>query len=185
MAGQVARPWFDRRPIATRLPPPASAGEGGDGDGVNDAKPGSLGEFRLPYLLAGVLLVAGVVAPLLDVTNSSASAVLYGVLRAFCHLNPNRCWHIAGHQVGLCHRCLPLVVAVLVSRSIPRLRSGCRTCGLALILPLVADGGASLSGLWTASQISRAVTGSLAGFGLHLYMAGWAKAARSLTVGNC
>lgn len=130
-----------------------------------------LGRHWLAVLNAAAGVYAGlpVLAPLLEGLGMSGLGQfvfrMYGVA---CHQRPGRSFFILGHQVAYCQRDTAMYGAIflaglvyaLVRRRVrpPRLRSY-----LALLLPLLVDGGGQLAGLWESRWWSRTLTGGLAG----------------------
>lgn len=84
-----------------------------------------------------------------------------------CHQMPNRSFSYKGYQFPLCARCTGIVlgevlsiIAILCAVRINLIYT------LALVLPLVIDGGLQYIKILQSNNARRVVTGVLAGFGL-------------------
>ena len=140
----------------------------------------------LPQVAVSLVLPPGTVhAP---VTPSLGEPVTwpYAFGALVCHQLPDRSFTIAGNQFPVCERCLAvelgmvaaLAAAVLVaprggfvtalSAFLPgrlRSRAGVLAFGVALMLPMVLDGGLELATAYVSATPQRLLTGFLYGIG--------------------
>jgi uncharacterized membrane protein len=111
-------------------------------------------------------------APILSATGHQLLArPIYFYFHFLCHQDPDRSFHIAGHQMAVCERCLAiygallvggLVFALLRSRLAPLSPRGL----LLFALPMAVDGLTQLAGLRESTWELRLATGALFGFGV-------------------
>jgi uncharacterized membrane protein len=119
--------------------------------------------------LALVAMIVG--APLAQANGHPAFAsAIYKVFSFVCHQIPDRSFHLAGHQFGVCSRCTGLYAGFAVAALIyPLARS--LTCTAAprrrwLILaavPLLIDFSLTYFGVWSNTHLTRFLTGALLG----------------------
>jgi len=117
--------------------------------------------------LALVALIVG--APLAQAGGHSALAgSIYKAFSFVCHQIPDRSFHLAGHQFGVCSRCTGLYVGFAVAALIyPLARSLKRTDTPSLvwlilaILPLLVDFALGYFSIWPNTHLSRFLTGAL------------------------
>jgi uncharacterized membrane protein len=117
--------------------------------------------------LALVALIIG--APLAQANGHPAFASsIYKAFSFVCHQIPERSFHLAGHQFGVCSRCTGLYVGFAVAALIyPLARSLKRTDTPSLVwlilatLPLVIDFGLGYFSIWPNTHLSRFLTGAL------------------------
>jgi uncharacterized membrane protein len=98
------------------------------------------------------------------------AATIYKAFSFLCHQIPERSFHLAGHQFGVCSRCTGLYTGFAVAAlSYPLLRSLKTTNTpprLWLILaavPLVIDFALGYFSIWQNNHLSRFITGALLG----------------------
>ncbi len=136
--------------------------------------PSPLARTVYGILLAGSLLWCGAIiaAPLLEHFGGSprTAGMLYAFFHPICHQLDSHSLHLAGAKLGVCTRCfsiyLSFLVGLLLYPVIRRLRDTAlphRLVLAAALLPMLADVALSLSGYWTSTQLSRALTGSVFG----------------------
>lgn len=119
------------------------------------------------FALALVVLIIG--APLAQANGHPAfAASIYKAFSFVCHQIPERSFHLAGHQFGVCSRCTGLyvgfAVAVLVyplARSLKRTDTPSRIWLVLATLPLVIDFALGYFSIWQNTHLSRFVTGAL------------------------
>ncbi len=126
-------------------------------------------------LLAGGLFwcAAIVLAPLLEHLGGSArdaAGILYTFFHPICHQLDSHSFHLAGAKLGVCARCssiyLSFVLGLLLYPVIRGLHNSAVPGRLFLagaVLPMLLDVGLSLSGYWTSTLLSKALTGSVFG----------------------
>lgn len=119
--------------------------------------------------LAIIALIIG--APLAQASGHPAfGATIYKAFSFVCHQIPERSFHLAGHQFGVCSRCTGLYAGFAVAAlGYPLIRS-LKTTGtpprLWLILaavPLAIDFALGFFSIWRNNQLSRFTTGALLG----------------------
>jgi uncharacterized membrane protein len=110
-----------------------------------------------------------VIAPISQAYGHPAIASsLYKTFSFVCHQIPERSFHLAGHQFGVCSRCTGLYAGfAVVALVYPLARSLQRTdtpsllwLGLAT-LPLVVDFALGYFSIWSNTHLSRFLTGAL------------------------
>ena len=119
--------------------------------------------------LAIIGLIIG--APLAQAYGHPAlAATIYKAFSFVCHQIPERSFHLAGHQLGVCSRCTGLyagfAVAAMAYPLVRSLKSTSTPPRLWLILaalPLVIDFGLGYFGIWQNNHLSRFTTGALLG----------------------
>ncbi len=96
------------------------------------------------------------------------AAAIYRVFSFVCHQIPDRSFHLAGHQFGVCSRCTGLyagfAVAALVyplARSLKRTDTPARLWLLLATLPLAIDFSLGYFSIWQNTHLSRFLTGAL------------------------
>ena len=117
--------------------------------------------------LAVLGLIVG--APLAQAYGHPAfAAAVYKTFSFVCHQIPERSFHLAGHQFGVCSRCTGLyagfAVAALVyplARSLRRTDTPARVWLVLATLPLVIDFGLGYFSIWPNTHLSRFLTGAL------------------------
>jgi uncharacterized membrane protein len=119
--------------------------------------------------LGTAIIVAGAfLPPLLD---GEARSIVMAGYRQICHQIPERSFHVWGHPLALCHRCvgiwaaLPLSIALFaVLRRWDRAVASRPGLVLALsLVPLGLDWTADAAGIWANTMLSRLLTGSMFG----------------------
>ena len=119
--------------------------------------------------LAIIGLIIG--APLAQASGHPAlAAAIYKAFSFVCHQIPERSFHLAGHQFGVCSRCTGLyagfAVAALAYPLVRSLKSTGAPPRLWLILaaiPLAIDFALGYFGIWQNNHFSRFSTGALLG----------------------
>jgi uncharacterized membrane protein len=96
------------------------------------------------------------------------AAAIYKTFSFVCHQIPERSFHLAGHQFGVCSRCTGLyagfAVAALVyplARSLKRTDTPSRLWLILATLPLAIDFGLGYFSIWQNTYLSRFLTGAL------------------------
>ena len=117
--------------------------------------------------LALVALIIG--APLAQANGHPAFASsIYKAFSFVCHQIPDRSFHLAGHQFGVCSRCTGLYVGFAVAaliyplaRSLKRTDTPARLWLILATLPLAIDFGLGYFSIWENTHLSRFLTGAL------------------------
>src|SRR5712671_410173 len=120
-------------------------------------------------MIALAILSLIVVAPMSQAYGHPAIASsLYKTFSFVCHQIPERSFHLAGHQFGVCSRCTGLyagfAVAALVyplARSLQRTDTPSRRWLVLATLPLVVDFALGYFSIWENTHLSRFLTGAL------------------------
>jgi uncharacterized membrane protein len=110
-------------------------------------------------------------APLLQSSGHPAFAfTIYKGFSYVCHQIPERSFHLAGHQFGVCSRCTGLycgfAAAALIyplARSLKRTDAPRRLWLILSAVPLAIDFSLTYFGLWSNTHLSRFSTGALLG----------------------
>ncbi len=110
-----------------------------------------------------------VLAPLAQAYGHPAiSFTIYKIFSFLCHQIPERSFHLAGHQFGVCSRCTGLyagfAVAALVyplARSLQRTDTPSRLWLVLATLPLIIDFALGYFSIWENTHLSRFLTGAL------------------------
>ena len=136
----------------------------------------------LPVLaaLAAGWLTLLLTAPALPVP---AGAGLYLVGSLICHQLPERSFHLDGYQLPVCARCLGIYAGAAVVACVgcvrwcraPLARWGAarlRRMAIASALPTVVTVAAEWTGVWAASNVTRAIAGVSLGAGAALVVVG-------------
>jgi uncharacterized membrane protein len=124
-----------------------------------------LGTCAIGVAILGLI----VVAPLAQAYGHSAIASsIYKTFSYLCHQIPERSFHLAGHQFGVCSRCTGLyagfAVAALIyplARSLKRTDTPSRLWLVLATLPLVIDFALGYFSIWENTHLSRFLTGAL------------------------
>ena len=100
--------------------------------------------------------------------HAEFAAAIYKTFSFVCHQIPERSFHLAGHQFGVCSRCTGLyagfAVAALVyplARSLQRTDTPSRIWLILATLPLVIDFALGYFSIWQNTHLSRFLTGAL------------------------
>jgi uncharacterized membrane protein len=117
--------------------------------------------------LALVALIIG--APLAQANGHPAFASsIYKAFSFVCHQIPERSFHLAGHQFGVCSRCTGLYVGFAVAaliyplaRSLKRTDTPSRVWLMLATLPLAIDFALGYFSIWPNTHLSRFLTGAL------------------------
>jgi uncharacterized membrane protein len=113
-----------------------------------------------------------VAAPLLAARDHAGAArPFYSLFSFVCHQDPDRSFHLLGHQFACCERCAAIYFSIaLFGMLFAFLRAGVRKPAyvevVALVSPVILDGMAVGSGLYDGNLVMRVVTGTLFGFAL-------------------
>src|SRR5712671_6599811 len=141
----------------------------------------SLADHSTPASRRAILVWAGtcsialailgliVAAPISKAYGQPAvAASLYKTFSFVCHQIPERSFHLAGHQFGVCSRCTGLYAGFAVATLIyPLAHSLTRTDTPSLVwlilatLPLAIDFGLGYFSIWENTYLSRFFTGAL------------------------
>lgn len=132
--------------------------------------------LRLAFLFGGAAMLTLAMLPVL-LAGDPLAAELAGLLdrvliQPFCHQLPGRSLHLYGAKVGLCWRCLALLVGGLAGTLAGGLpgrwpRSKARVLALAALTPLLMDVGAQTLHMYSSNS-TRVATGLLSGLGVSL-----------------
>ena len=123
------------------------------------------GTSALALTIVGLI----VAAPLAQTSGHPGfAAAIYKTFSFVCHQIPERSFHLAGHQFGVCSRCTGLCVGFAVAALIyPLARSLKRTDTPSLLwlflatLPLAIDFALGYFSVWQNTHLSRFLTGAL------------------------
>ena len=133
-------------------------------------------------ILGGALLwcIALVLAPACaawEAVPHWVSSVLYRFFDPICHQIDARSFHLFGYPLAVCSRCSSIYVAFLAGTvlypflyDINRPGMPSRLLLFAALLPMVFDAGAGFVGLYSASFLTRSLTGALFGAILPLFI---------------
>ena len=138
----------------------------------------------LSLLILALYVLLSILAGLLIQSDNSlllglgALAYLFNVY--MCHQMPERAFFIFGQQMGLCERCLAIMVGALAAypiafngRRLPRVLRDGRMMLAAIVLAiglLGIDGVAQLLGWWESSAAVRVATGFASAFTVMYYL---------------
>lgn len=129
--------------------------------------------------MAWMILAAfglGVVALIIGAPLAAASghpqiaSTIYRTFSYVCHQIPDRSFHLAGHQFGVCARCTGLysgfAIAALcypLARSLRNTDAPSRLWLILVAVPLLIDFSLGYLGIWANTYLSRFLTGALLG----------------------
>ena len=120
---------------------------------------------------AGIFL-----APYLKSRSLSWQALVYAIYTPVCHQVATRSFHLFGHPLAVCARCLGIYLGFLaglafypLSRGFRRIRLPPTPAFLSVSAPIVLDALGNFSGLWSTSNMVRSATGVLWGAILPFY----------------
>jgi uncharacterized membrane protein len=130
--------------------------------------------FAGRWLLGFNLIVGGyaalvVLAPILSAWgNERAAKPIYRFFGLFCHQDPDRSFHLFGHQFACCERCAAIygsiaLFGLLFAFARGRIRNPRYPDLVLLVSPVVLDGMAVGSGLYGGNAAMRVITGTLFG----------------------
>ena len=135
----------------------------------------SLPRITFLGILAGATIWCGLIlaAPLLAHTDSPVASPLYDGFHRVCHQFEDRSLHLAGMPLPVCARCSAIyfsfllgVLAYPVFRRLTQPRIPPRAVVIAAVIPMVADVGFGMIGVYDVSMSTRLVTGALFGSGI-------------------
>lgn len=123
-----------------------------------------------------VLLI--VAAPLLKANDlSSVSSPLYHFFSYICHQIPERSFHVAGEQFGVCSRCFGVYFGLVAGfviyplwRNIAEIEPLPRFWLFASMIPIGIDWSLTVFGIWENNHFSRFVTGMILGVACATYI---------------
>jgi uncharacterized membrane protein len=102
--------------------------------------------------------------------NPAFAATLYKAFSLVCHQIPERSFHLAGHQFGVCSRCTGLyagfavaAVAYPLIRSLKTTQTPPRLWLILAAVPLLIDFALGYFSIWPNNHLSRFSTGALLG----------------------
>lgn len=112
-----------------------------------------------------------VIAPLAKAFGlNSISASLYSFYHFICHQIPDRSFHIAGEQFGVCSRCFGIYLGLAIGfaiyplwRRIEEVEPVARFWLFLSLIPIGIDWSLTVFGIWENNQFSRVVTGLILG----------------------
>jgi uncharacterized membrane protein len=122
--------------------------------------------------VVGVWVFAILLAPLAKAAGLVAlSSPIYYFFSFICHQMPERSFHIAGEQFGVCSRCFGVYFGLLFGfaiyplwRNISEIEPLPRVWLFLSLIPIAIDWSLTMFGIWENTQISRFVTGLILGF---------------------
>ena len=144
-----------------------------EGESLTEQATGaSRGAFAVWLFVSAIaLVVVGLIvaAPLAQSHgHPEFASAIYKTFSFVCHQIPERSFHLAGHQFGVCSRCTGLyagfAVAALVyplARSLQRTDTPSRLWLILATLPLAIDFTLSYFSIWENTHLSRFLTGAL------------------------
>ena len=121
--------------------------------------------------LVAVVLTTGWVALLIaaPVLPGWAGAVVYGVGSLVCHQIPERSFHFAGFQLPVCARCLGIYLGAFAGAMWMRAKPAqsrlgivpatARRLALVTAIPTLLTLALEMAGIWSPSNVTRAVAG--------------------------
>jgi uncharacterized membrane protein len=117
---------------------------------------------RIALLLWSAGILAAVAAAPLSASEARPEGwFLYQAFEPFCHQQAGRSWHLWGHPLAVCARCLGFYAGMLLA-ALAGLRLPAKTIAAALAL-LVASWVVEVTGLAQVSNSIRSATGLLLG----------------------
>ncbi len=123
----------------------------------------------IPHAFIAFLIVASLLAPYLEHKGMEASQKIFAILGLLCHQRPTRCFWIFESPMGLCARCFPFYLSLLVT-SFFVLHTNTRKIlwkwGFPLLIPILLDGISQQMGLRISTNFLRAITGLMGGVGI-------------------
>jgi uncharacterized membrane protein len=120
-------------------------------------------------LIVGGYAALVILAPVLSALGyGGAARPIYRYFGLFCHQDPDRSFHLAGHQFACCERCAAIygsmaLFGLLFAFARGRVRNPRYPDLVLLISPVVLDGMAVGSGLYGGNVVMRVITGTLFG----------------------
>ena len=125
--------------------------------------------WAIAATIALVIVAMIIAAPLAQADGHPAFASsIYKAFSFVCHQIPERSFHLAGHQFGVCSRCTGLyagfAVAALIyplARSLQRTDTPSPIWLILATLPLVIDFALGYFSIWQNTHLSRFLTGAL------------------------
>jgi uncharacterized membrane protein len=125
--------------------------------------------WAVTCVIALAILGLIVLAPISQAFGHPAiAASIYKTFSFVCHQIPERSFHLAGHQFGVCSRCTGLyagfaVAALLypLARSLQRVDTPSPLWLVLATLPLVVDFALGYFSVWSNTHLSRFLTGAL------------------------
>lgn len=130
--------------------------------------------------LAVVLLWAAaiVVAPVAKAAGLfSISSPLYSFYHYICHQIPERSFHIAGEQFGVCSRCSGVYFGLFLGfavyplwRNIEEVEPLARLWLFLSMVPIAVDWSLTVYGIWENTQFTRVATGLILGISCATYI---------------
>jgi uncharacterized membrane protein len=111
-------------------------------------------------------------APLAKANGVTAiSSPIYTFFSYLCHQIPERSFHLAGEQLGVCSRCCGIYVGILVGfiiypvwRRVDSIDPLRKVWLFLACVPAAIDWSLTIFGIWENTHLSRSVTGGLLGF---------------------
>jgi len=118
------------------------------------------------FILAALVAVLLGLAALPVATGPGVGLLVMDLLSPLCHQLRDRSFHVAGVQMGLCHRCTGILSGMAFALLLPlaprRSVSSATLLGVAL-LPVALDWSIDAAGIWANTTASRLLTGLWAG----------------------
>lgn len=130
-------------------------------------------------LAIAFIWLAAIVSPpvLASLGSHPAAAGVFSFFGWMCHQIPERSFHFAGEQLGVCSRCFGVYFGLLVGfavyplwRNIENIEPLPRLWLFASIVPLGIDFALTLFGIWENTHFSRFVTGLILGAACATYI---------------
>ncbi|MGE3465620.1 MAG: DUF2085 domain-containing protein [Pyrinomonadaceae bacterium] len=123
----------------------------------------------LAVVLIWVLLI--VAAPVVKAGGFAAvSTPLFSFFSFMCHQLPERSFHIAGEQFGVCSRCFGVYFGLLLGvavyplwRNIEEIEPLPRFWLFLSLIPITIDWSLTVFDIWENTQLSRLITGLILG----------------------
>lgn len=130
----------------------------------------------LAVVLVWVLLI--IAAPIARANGfAGSSASLYHFFSFICHQMPERSFHIAGEQFGVCSRCFGVYFGLVAGfvvyplwRNIAEVEPLPRLWLFASMIPIGIDWSLTVFGVWENNHFSRFTTGLILGVACSTYI---------------
>lgn len=110
-------------------------------------------------------------------TLATVSSPLYHFFSFICHQQPERSFHIAGEQFGVCSRCFGVYFGLLLGfllypllRNVGEIEPLPRVWLFLSLIPISIDWSLTVFGIWENTYVSRFVTGLILGFACAVFI---------------
>jgi uncharacterized membrane protein len=111
-------------------------------------------------------------APIAKANGGTAiSSPIYSFFSYLCHQTPERSFHVAGEQFGVCSRCFGIYLGILIGfiiyplwRVVDTIDPLPKVWLFFACVPAAIDWSLTIFGIWENTHLSRVLTGGLLGF---------------------